>query len=58
MKISVINIVVGLLALYAPLSQAEIDISGYASFKVIYNDNDKGVAYYNGLDNAKEANFD
>jgi len=58
MKIRVINIVVGLLALYAPVSQAEIDISGYASFKVIYNDNDQGVAYYNGLANANDANFD
>lgn len=58
MKIRVINIVVGLLALYAPLSQAEIDISGYASFKVIHNDNDQGVAYYNGLVDANETNFD
>ena len=58
MKIRVINIVVGLLALYAPLSQAEIDISGYASFKAIYNANDQGVAYYNGLANANQANFD
>ena len=58
MKIRVINIVVGLLVLYAPLSHAEIDISGYTSFKVIYNDNDQGVSYYNGLATADKASLD
>jgi len=58
MKIRVINIVVGLLVLYAPLSHAEIDISGYASFKAIYNANDQGVSYYNGLASDNQINFD
>ena len=58
MKIRIINIVVGLMVLYAPLSNAEIDISGYASFKAITNINDQGVSYYNGLASANETNYD
>lgn len=58
MKIRVLNIVVGLLALYTPLSHAEIDISGYASFKAITNVNNKGVSYYNGLAKANETSVD
>ena len=58
MKIRIINIVVGLLVLYAPLSHAEIDISGYASFKAITNVNDQGVSYYNGLAEANHTNLD
>ncbi len=58
MKIRIINIVVGLLVLYAPLSHAEIDISGYASFKAITNVNDQGVSYYNGLAAANQTNLD
>ena len=58
MKIRVINIVVELLVLYTPLSHAEIDISGYASFKAITNVNNQGVSYYNGLAAANETNYD
>ena len=49
MKIRVINIFTGLLVLFSPLSYAEIDISGYASFKAFSNTNDAGASYYNGL---------
>ena len=58
MKIRIINIVAGLMVLYSPLSNAEIDISGYASFKAITNINKEGVSYYNGLAAANETNYD
>ena len=58
MKIRVINIITGVLVLFSPLSYAEIDISGYASFKAITNVNDKSVSYYNGLVAANETNLD
>ena len=58
MKIRVINIFTGLLVLFSPLSYAEIDISGYASFKAISNTNDAGASYYNGLAPEGELNTD
>jgi len=58
MKIRVINIITGVLVLFSPLSYAEIDISGYASFKAISNTNDAGVSYYNGLAPEGEINTD
>lgn len=58
MKIRVINIITGALILFSPLSYAEIDISGYASFKAISNTNDAGVSYYNGLAPEGEINTD
>lgn len=58
MKIRVINIFTGLLVLFSPLSYAEIDISGYASFKAISNSNKDDVAYYNGLAAGDHINFD
>ena len=58
MKIRVINIFTGLLVLFSPLSYAEIDISGYASFKAISNSNDNKVSYYNGLAPDGEINTD
>ncbi|MCW8900532.1 MAG: hypothetical protein OQK75_08755 [Gammaproteobacteria bacterium] len=58
MKIRVINIITGVLVLFSPLSYAEIDISGYASFKAIANSNDQKVSYYNGLAPEGEINTD
>lgn len=58
MKIRVINIITGVLVLFSPLSYAEIDISGYATFKAIHNANDENANYYNGLVDANETNFD
>ena len=58
MKIRVINIITGLLVLFSPLSYAEIDISGYASFKAFSNTNDAGASYYNGLAPEGEINTD
>ena len=63
MKIRVIHIITGLLVLFSPLSYAEVEISGYASFsgtiasaKDLTGTKDSGVVYNNGLAN-KNANF-
>ena len=49
----------GLLVLAVPsLQAAEVSISGYASFKGTYADNDSNVSYYNKLANTKNADFD
>lgn len=58
MKIRVTYILAGVLVLFSPLSYAEIDISGYASFKAIANSNDSEVSYYNGLAPEGEINTD
>lgn len=59
MKIRVVRLLAVLLVLLAPsVNAADIDISGYASFKAITNINNKGVSYYNGLAKAQETNYD
>ena len=58
MNVRTISVFTALLVFFTPLSHAEIDVSGYASFKAITNINDKGVSYYNGLAAAKETNYD
>ncbi|MDH5601418.1 MAG: hypothetical protein OEY78_08965 [Gammaproteobacteria bacterium] len=58
MKIRVTNLLAGALVLFSPISYAEIDISGYASFKAIANSNDQKVSYYNGLGPEGEVNTD
>lgn len=58
MNIRIINIIAGALAVFAPLVHAEIDISGYATFKVITNKNEDGASYYNGLALANQTNYD
>lgn len=60
MKIRVINIITGLLVLFSPLSYAEVELSGYASFSGTITNakdlTDADVAYNNGLAN-KNINF-
>lgn len=58
MKIRIIHFIAGAFILYAPLSQAAVDISGYASFKAIANVNDNGASYYNALVGSSFANYD
>lgn len=58
MNIRVISIFSAFLMLFAPLSHAEIEISGYASYKIITNVNKDGVAYYNGLAGGNKSNYD
>ena len=60
MKIRVINIITGLLVLFSPLSYAEVELSGYASFSATITNakdlTDADVGYFNGLAN-KNVNF-
>ena len=60
MKIRVINIITGLLVLFSPLSYAEVELSGYASFSATITNakdlTDADVAFNNGLAN-KNVNF-
>lgn len=59
MKIRVINLITGVIVLFSPLSYAaDLDISGYASFKAVSNVNDEGVSYYNQLAKTSHTNFD
>ena len=58
MKIRVINVIAGALVLFSPMSYAEIDISGYASFKAIGTSNDDNVSYYNKLAESGYTNTD
>ncbi len=59
MNIRVFSIITGLLVLTTPISYAaDIEISGYATFKAIANDNSEGVSYYNNLAKTSYTNFD
>lgn len=58
MKIRIIHFIAGALILFAPLSHAAIDISGYATFKAISNVNKEGISYNNLLADTSHTNYD
>ena len=58
MKIRVTNLLAGALVLFSPLSYAEIDISGYASFKAYSQKNKNKTSYYNNLADSNEVTTD